>query len=200
MEDHNRDGSEQGRAIAIPQTEGGGGLMPETLDEKLLRIAAEEEAAEESRGDEDEGGEVYRTRQVTAESSQVYAVRIPVDRMERLRELAAKLGVSPSSLIRQWVLERLDVGGGGYGGDLKAHQVDVAVLKAFADNLHSIVGEGPQRVSAEREWVALRNALFDLERVQEGVHAARRHVAPWRPGNLSKIFSESPMRGDRERT
>lgn len=139
---------------------------------------------------------------MTAERGQVYTVRIPMDRIERLRELAAELGVPPSSLIRQWVLERLDAGGQGQGSsaDLKARQVDVTVLKAFADNLHSIVEEGPQRASAEREWVAPWNALFDLERVQEGVHAARHYVAPWRPGNLSKIFSGSPMRGDRERT
>jgi hypothetical protein len=40
--------------------------------------------------------------------SQVYSVRIPVDRLEELRRVAARRGVPPSTLLREWVLERLD--------------------------------------------------------------------------------------------
>lgn len=40
--------------------------------------------------------------------SQVYTVRVPVDRLEALRELAGDRGENPSSLMREWVLERLD--------------------------------------------------------------------------------------------
>jgi phage terminase small subunit len=36
-------------------------------------------------------------------------VRIPVDRIAQLRRLAEKRGVAPTALLRQFVLERLDV-------------------------------------------------------------------------------------------
>ncbi|MFD9889483.1 hypothetical protein ACFWY9_09090 [Amycolatopsis sp. NPDC059027] len=38
----------------------------------------------------------------------VYSVRIPVDRIEELRKLAAERGVQPTALIRTWVLAQLD--------------------------------------------------------------------------------------------
>jgi len=40
--------------------------------------------------------------------AQVYSVRIPVDRLEELRGVAASRGVPPSTLLREWVLNRLD--------------------------------------------------------------------------------------------
>jgi hypothetical protein len=40
--------------------------------------------------------------------AQVYSVRIPPDRLEELRKVAARQGVTVGSLIRAWVLERLD--------------------------------------------------------------------------------------------
>lgn len=40
--------------------------------------------------------------------AQVYSVRIPVDRLTELRTLADQNDVPPSSMIRDWVLERLD--------------------------------------------------------------------------------------------
>ena len=40
--------------------------------------------------------------------SQVYSIRIPVERVEQLRTLAASQGTAPTQLIRQWVIERLD--------------------------------------------------------------------------------------------
>lgn len=41
--------------------------------------------------------------------SQVYSIRIPVERVEQLRKLAASRGVAPTKLIRDWVVERLDL-------------------------------------------------------------------------------------------
>ena len=40
--------------------------------------------------------------------SQVYSIRVPVERLEQLRNLAEQRHVAPSALIREWVLERLD--------------------------------------------------------------------------------------------
>ncbi len=44
--------------------------------------------------------------------SQVYSVRLPVERLDHLRRLAEEWGMQPTGLIRQWVLERLDVESG----------------------------------------------------------------------------------------
>ena len=40
--------------------------------------------------------------------SQVYSIRVPVERLEQLRKLAEQRHVAPSALIREWVIERLD--------------------------------------------------------------------------------------------
>ncbi len=40
--------------------------------------------------------------------SQVYSIRIPVERIEQLRLIAANRGTTPTALIRDWVIERLD--------------------------------------------------------------------------------------------
>lgn len=40
--------------------------------------------------------------------AQVYSVRIPPDRLEELHKVAARQGVTVGTLIRAWVLERLD--------------------------------------------------------------------------------------------
>lgn len=40
--------------------------------------------------------------------SQVYSVRIPADKIELLRLVAAERGEQPTALIRRWVLERLE--------------------------------------------------------------------------------------------
>ncbi|MGH8902013.1 MAG: hypothetical protein ACRDYA_10095 [Egibacteraceae bacterium] len=42
------------------------------------------------------------------EPAQVYSLRLPVDRLEQLRRVAARDDEAPSVMIRRWVLERLD--------------------------------------------------------------------------------------------
>lgn len=42
------------------------------------------------------------------QASQVYSVRMPVDRLEQLRSIAAEEGTPPTQLLRDWVIERLD--------------------------------------------------------------------------------------------
>lgn len=49
-----------------------------------------------------------RLRRYAKESSQVYAIRIPVSRLREIRLLAEARGEQPTSLLREWVLERLD--------------------------------------------------------------------------------------------
>ena len=49
-----------------------------------------------------------RLRPYAKEASQVYALRIPVSRLHEIRMLAEARGEQPTSLLREWVLERLD--------------------------------------------------------------------------------------------
>ena len=83
--------------------------MSESIGDVLAREAAEAEA----RAEAEERGEIaptpgQRGRKRAADPSQVYAVRIPTSRLNELREVAARLEVPPTTLIRQLVLERLD--------------------------------------------------------------------------------------------
>jgi hypothetical protein len=70
-------------------------------------LAAEAEAAEQL-SDEEDLGPSYAPRRPAKDPSQVYSVRIPVGRLEQLRQRAAENGIAPSALMRQWVAERLD--------------------------------------------------------------------------------------------
>jgi predicted DNA binding CopG/RHH family protein len=38
----------------------------------------------------------------------VYCIRLPVDRLEAVKAQAATEGVNPSTMLREWVLERLE--------------------------------------------------------------------------------------------
>lgn len=83
--------------------------MSESIREVLAREAGEAEA----RAEAEERGEVapapgQRGRKRAKDPSQVYAVRIPVSKLRRLREIAAERDTPPTALIRQWVIERLD--------------------------------------------------------------------------------------------
>lgn len=54
----------------------------------------------------------YRRAQPSRQPAQVYSLRIPVGQLEQLRRLAADRHMTPSALMRSWVLERLDAEGG----------------------------------------------------------------------------------------
>lgn len=82
--------------------------MDESIRDMLAREAEEAEVAAEAReadGSTETGGQ--RARAQAGEASQVYSVRIPVDRLEQLRRLADERGVRPTVLLRQFVLDRL---------------------------------------------------------------------------------------------
>lgn len=67
-------------------------------------LAEEAEAAEEHR---DDYVPLTRSRRAPKEPSQVYSLRIPVEKLEELRVRAAQEHLTPSALMRLWVLERL---------------------------------------------------------------------------------------------
>jgi len=70
-------------------------------------LAEEAEHAEQHRDDELAPG--YRRAQPPKEPAQVYSLRIPAERLDQLRSIAADRHQTPSALMRAWVLERLDL-------------------------------------------------------------------------------------------
>ena len=84
--------------------------MTESIREALAREALEAEMVAEA---EDSGAvgpqPGQRARRHASDPAQVYSVRIPVGRIEELRQLAQARGVAPTALLRQFVIERLDV-------------------------------------------------------------------------------------------
>ena len=58
--------------------------------------------------EDDEDASDYHRPAPPTEPSQVYSVRIPLERLEALRLVASRKSVRPSTLMRQWVIERLD--------------------------------------------------------------------------------------------
>lgn len=83
--------------------------MSESVREMLAREAAEaKEVADAEDRDERRPTPGQRARRQPAQASQVYSLRIPVDRLTQLRRLADELGIAPTALLRQFVLERLD--------------------------------------------------------------------------------------------
>lgn len=75
--------------------------------------------------------------------SQVYSVRIPVDRLEELRTLALERGMQPTALIRRWVLERLD------GESSLGPQATVVVVHSVGRSKTNELKDGLQRIDRE---------------------------------------------------
>jgi hypothetical protein len=72
-----------------------------------LREEAERQDVLEEKGSLDELP-FTRLRRYVKEPSQVYAIRIPVSRLQAIRRLAERRKEQPTGLLREWVLERLD--------------------------------------------------------------------------------------------
>jgi hypothetical protein len=52
---------------------------------------------------------MVRNRTNAKDPSQVYSLRLPVDRIEEVRQLAISQSLAPTALLRRWILDRLDV-------------------------------------------------------------------------------------------
>jgi len=71
------------------------------------RLLAEE--AEAAEGHRDDDVPLVRSRRPAREPAQVYSLRVPVEKLEELRRLAGERHLTPSALMRSWVLERLEL-------------------------------------------------------------------------------------------
>jgi hypothetical protein len=129
--------------------------MSESMREILAREAAEAEAQAEA----EERGDIaptpgQRGRKRAQDPSQVYAVRIPVSNLRRLREVADDLGIAPSALIRQWVIERLD------DSDGRGHQA----AAESTDTPCGSAGNGELRLGPRRRRLPAAAAAEPYER------------------------------------
>ena len=60
-------------------------------------------------GDIDTVDVAERAQEARRTRSQVYSIRVPVERLEQLRQLAKDRGVAPTAMLRDWVLRQLDI-------------------------------------------------------------------------------------------
>ena len=82
-------------------------MNPRKLSQQELEAVIAEEAADvdERRDREEEDGPLYRAARREQRS---YHIRMPEDRLEQLRRLAEEAGMPTSTLMRQWLLDRLE--------------------------------------------------------------------------------------------
>jgi uncharacterized protein YdiU (UPF0061 family) len=72
----------------------------------VSKLLAEEGAAAEAAANVETP--MVRNRVKAKETSQVYSLRIPMDRLAELRQRAEQQHVAPTVLMRRWILDRLD--------------------------------------------------------------------------------------------
>jgi hypothetical protein len=87
-------------------------MMSDDRAESLAAVARQAER----HADEVDDAPSYRRRHPPRDPAQVYSLRIPVAQLEELRQLAADQGVTPSALMREWVLERIAAEKAGMSG------------------------------------------------------------------------------------
>ncbi len=76
------------------------------MEDMTARLEHERELFEKDMDEEDDRP-LVRPRPAK-QPSQVYSIRLPVDRLAELRRYADRRGMAPTALIREWVLQRLD--------------------------------------------------------------------------------------------
>lgn len=125
------------------------------------RLAAEAEDAERRAEDEDHGPS-YRRKHPARDPAQVYSLRIPIDQIEELRQLASEKDVTPSALMREWVLERIAAEKAGLPDHLQFLERLQEILGSLEDAQHLLLKSAlTQRQSAVGETVVLRYVSLD---------------------------------------
>ncbi|MEY9887702.1 putative DNA-binding protein [Catenulispora sp. MAP5-51] len=106
--------------------------------------------------------------------SQVYSIRVPVERLEQVRQLAKGRGIAPTAMLREWVLAQLDVETGSTsdealrpaasssGQRASAGGWDATSsgpLEATVASLTAIAGQFTQALTLLMELVAAQSAM-----------------------------------------
>jgi hypothetical protein len=97
---------------------------------KLLEAEAEEA---ERHAAEEEHGPSYRRKHPPRDPAQVYSLRVPAAQLEELRQLAANKGITPSALMREWVLERIAAEKSGMPDPLRLWERIRVILGSLED-------------------------------------------------------------------
>jgi hypothetical protein len=123
-------------------------------------LAAEAEEAERH-ADEEDHGPSYRRKHPPRDPAQVYSLRIPVARIEELRQLAAEKGVTPSALMREWVLERMAAEKAGVPDALNVWERLREILGSLADAQRRLEqwNQPARRTDADAAWTAAHLSL-----------------------------------------
>lgn len=108
-----------------PRVRGGRGMSKD-----MAELLAAEAAEAERRAENEDHGPSYRRKHPRRDPAQVYSLRIPIDQIEELRQLASDKGVTPSALMREWVLERIAAEKAGLPDNLQ-----------FLERLQEILGD-----------------------------------------------------------
>lgn len=95
-------------------------------DRPIAEVLAEERARAE-RLEATHEGPYVRSRRAPNDPSQVYSLRVPLSRLEAIRQLAASHNTTPAALLRSWVMERLDQETQRPEGDVPASQRERAL-------------------------------------------------------------------------
>jgi aryl-alcohol dehydrogenase-like predicted oxidoreductase len=105
----------------------------QSLQDKLATEAEDAEATRDA--------ELPHQRRRRTGGQAVYGLRLPAERIEQLRQLAAARGVEPSVLARNWVIEHFDEAEAG-ARDLREEQWE-RDLRATTEHLRELLDERP---------------------------------------------------------
>jgi hypothetical protein len=129
------------------------------MSKEIAELLAAEAEEAERHADEEDHGPSYRRKHAPRDPAQVYSLRIPVAQIEELRQLAAGKGVTPSALMREWVLERLAAERAGVPGPLSAWERLQEILRSLevAQSRLEQASQSPRRTDAA--WAAAHLTL-----------------------------------------
>jgi hypothetical protein len=159
-------------------------------------LAAEAEDAERRAENEDHGPS-YRRKHPPRDPAQVYSLRIPVDQIEELRQLASDKGVTPSALMRKWVLERIAAEKAGLPGPLSFMERLQEILGGLEDAQRLLRSSAlTQRQSAAAAWVLHQVSLDPQDEehkeirtliTEQVVGRMEEEIAEWRNERASSV-------------
>jgi hypothetical protein len=158
-------------------------------------LAAEAEEAERH-ADEDDHGPSYRRKHPPRDPAQVYSLRIPVAQIEELRQLAAGKGVTPSALMREWVLERMAAERAGVPDAVSVWERLREILGNLEDAQRRLEqsNQPSRRIDADAAWTAAQVTLdqHDEEHMEirtlitdQVVERMEEEIAEWRQERAS---------------
>jgi hypothetical protein len=158
-------------------------------------LAAEAEEAERH-ADEDDHGPSYRRRHPPRDPAQVYSLRIPVAQLEELRQLAADKGVTPSALMREWVLERMAAGKAGLPDAMRVWERLREILGSLENAQRQLeqAAQSPRRAEATATWAVTQGNLDPHDEEHQEIRALitdqvvermEEEIAEWRQERAS---------------